>query len=192
MRKSTLLGIMFAAVLGLAMAPVHAVEDYVIDTEHTFINFRISNLGIAWVTGRFNTFEGEFSYDADNPGAANVEITIDTASIDSNHAERDRHLRSDDFLDVARFPTASFVATGLESTGDNTGTLSGELTLHGVTQPVTIEVEYGGAGPDPWGGYRRGFEGRTRLTLADFGIDYDLGPAAREVELTLLVMGIRQ
>jgi polyisoprenoid-binding protein YceI len=192
MRKNTMLAIVCSLVLGLAMAPVHAVEEYVIDTEHSFINFRISHLGIAWVHGRFNTFEGAFRYDADNPGASNVEVTINTASIDSNHAERDRHLRSDDFLDVARFPTASFVATGLESTGDNTGTLSGELTLHGVTQPVTIEVEYGGAGSDPWGGYRRGFEGRTRFALADFGIDYDLGPAAREVELTLLIEGIRQ
>jgi polyisoprenoid-binding protein YceI len=121
-----------------------------------------------------------------------VTVTIDTASVNSNHAERDKHLRSDDFLHVEKFPQAKFVSTAYKPTGENTAELTGELTLHGVTRPVTIAVEQIGHGDDPWGGYRRGFAGSTRLTLADFGIKRDLGPAAREVHLFLSVEGIRQ
>jgi polyisoprenoid-binding protein YceI len=174
-----------------AVNPVQA-EDYVIDTAHAFVQFRIQHLGYSWLYGRFNSFEGGFSYDENDPAAAQVEVTIDTDSLDTNHAERDKHLRSGDFLDVDTYPEARFVSTGYSETGDGTAELEGDLTLHGVTRPVTLEVTAIGAGPDPWGGYRRGFHGTTTLTLADFGIDYDLGPAAREVELELSVEGIRQ
>lgn len=119
-------------------------------------------------------------------------MTIDTASLDTNHAERDKHLRSGDFLDVDAHPEARFVSTAYTENGDGSAKLEGNLTLNGVTRPVTLEVTAIGAGPDPWGGNRRGFHGTTTLTLADFGIDYDLGPAAREVELELSVEGVRQ
>ena len=169
-------------------------EKYVIDTEgsHAFIQFRILHLGYSWLTGRFNTFNGEFEYDENNPDKASVQVEIDVASIDSNHAERDKHLRDEDFLDVKKFPKASFVSTAFEDNGDGTAVLKGNLTLHGVTKPVTIDVEHIGHGPDPWGGYRRGFEGTTRIALADYDINYNLGPKSREVELTLSVEGIRQ
>lgn len=175
-------------------APAVQAAEYVIDTKgaHAYIQFRIKHLGYSWLVGRFNDFEGRFSYDENDPSAAEVRVTIDTASIDSNHAERDKHLRDEDFLDVERFPTATFVGTGFKELGDGRAELSGELTLHGVTRPVRIAVEHIGHGPDPWGGYRRGFAGTTELTLKDFGIDYDLGPASRTVELSLGVEGIRQ
>ena len=192
MRKNPCIGAVLAASLAFpALAPA---ADYVIDTEdsHAFIQFKIPHLGYSWLLGRFNDFEGTFSYDEDNPAASEVQVVIRTASIDSNHAERDKHLRGEDFLHVDEYPEARFVGTGFEEQADGTAVLSGDLTLHGVTRPVTIEVEHVGHGPDPWGGYRRGFEGRTTLTLADFGIDYDLGPASREVDLYLSVEGIRQ
>jgi polyisoprenoid-binding protein YceI len=119
-------------------------------------------------------------------------VEIKTASLDSNHAERDKHLRGSDFLDVAKYPRATFKGTSYRETGFNKGALEGELTLKGVTRPIKIDVERVGNGPDPWGGYRRGFEGRTSLALRDFGIDYTLGPASRTVELILSVEGIRQ
>ena len=119
-------------------------------------------------------------------------MTIKTASLDSNHAERDKHLRGSDFLDVSRYPTATFKSTAYKETGFNKGVLEGELTLKGVTKPIRIDVERIGNGPDPWGGYRRGFEGRTQFALKDFGIDYNLGPASRSVEMILSVEGIRQ
>jgi polyisoprenoid-binding protein YceI len=169
-------------------------EHYLIDTEHAHaaIEFRIKHLGFSWLVGRFDDFDGSFTYDEANPENSQVTVTIDTASINSNHAERDKHLRGDDFLHVEKFPQAKFVSTAFKPTGENTAELTGELTLHGVTRPVTLEVEQIGHGDDPWGGYRRGFAGTTRLTLADFGINYDLGPAAREVHLFLSVEGIRQ
>ncbi|MDD3450279.1 MAG: YceI family protein [Gammaproteobacteria bacterium] len=175
----------------LAATPAQA-EDYVIDTAHAFVQFRIQHLGYSWLHGRFNTFEGGFSYDENDPAAARVEVTIDTASLDTNHAERDKHLRGGDFLDAGAHPEARFVSTAYSESGDGSARLEGNLTLRGVTRPVTLEVTAIGAGPDPWGGYRRGFHGTATLALADFGIDYDLGPAAREVELELSVEGIRQ
>lgn len=192
MRKHRFPALALAATLSLpALAPA---ADYVIDTEkaHAFIQFRIQHLGYSWLYGRFNEFDGKFSYDAENPGANKVEVNIDTASIDSNHAERDKHLRSDDFLDVKKFPQARFVSTKFADQGNGRATLTGELTLHGVTRPVTIEVERIGEGNDPWGGYRAGFFGTTTLKLADFGITRDLGPASQNVELMLSVEGIRQ
>lgn len=169
-------------------------DKYIIDTKgaHAFIQFRIQHLGFSWLTGRFNTFSGSFEYDEKNSANASVVVEIDTASVDSNHAERDKHLRDDDFLDVEKYPTAKFVSTSFEEMGDGTAVLEGNLTLHGVTKPVTIDVEHVGHGEDPWGGYRRGFEGRTRIALADFGINYNLGPKSKELELMLSVEGVRQ
>lgn len=170
------------------------VEKYAIDTEgaHAFVQFRIKHLGYSWLYGRFNDFGGEFTYDTQDPNNSSIVVDIKPASIDSNHAERDKHLRGADFLDVDQFPEASFKSTALALKEDGTGTLTGDLTLRGVTKPVTIEVEQIGTGPDPWGGYRRGFEGTTSLALKDFGIDYDLGPASTEVEIILSIEGIRQ
>ncbi|MCB1723182.1 MAG: YceI family protein [Chromatiaceae bacterium] len=169
-------------------------DDYVIDSKgaHAFIQFQIKHLGYSWLIGRFNTFAGEFSYDENNPAASKVSVLIDAASVDSNHAERDKHLRNEDFLEVDKFPEARFVSTAYRPTGEGTGVLAGELTLHGITRPITIDVTHIGAGPDPWGGYRRGFEGRTQFALADFGIKKNLGPASKEVTLWLGVEGIRR
>jgi polyisoprenoid-binding protein YceI len=171
-------------------------EDYVIDTDgqHAFIQFKISHLGYSWLYGRFNDFEGSFTYDEEAPENTSVNVTIDTSSVDTNNAERDKHLRGDDFLNVSEHPEATFKSTRYEPDGDDEGegTLYGNLTLNGVTKEIAIEVEHVGAGKDPWGGFRRGFEGEVDLTLADFDIDYNLGPSAKEVELMLSVEGIRQ
>lgn len=190
--------VQFIAALTLATAllsPARAAEEqYVIDTEkaHAFVQFRIQHLGYSWLYGRFNDFGGSFTYDEGDPSKSHVEVVIKTASLDSNHAERDKHLRGKDFLDVNKFPEATFISTSYEETGANAATLTGDLSLHGVTKPVTIAVSEIGHGPDPWGGFRRGFEGTTTIKLADFGIEKDLGPASREVELTLSVEGIRK
>lgn len=183
-----------AAGLLFGLSPATLAADYVIDTKgaHAFVQFHVKHLGYSWLVGRFNTFSGEFSYDENNPQAAKVSVTIDTASVDSNHAERDKHLRDDDFLEVDKYPQARFVSTSYRDIGDGKGELKGDLTLHGVTRPITIDVTHIGAGNDPWGGYRRGFEGRTSLALADFNIKKNLGPASTEVHLWLGVEGIRK
>lgn len=173
--------------------PVFAA-DYVIDTEgaHASINFKIPHLGYSFMLGRFDDFSGSFSYDPDKPEATEVDVTVKTASINSNHAERDRHLRSDDFLAAEKYPDARFVGSKFTTSDGDTGRLSGKLTLRGVTKDVVIDVNKVGEGDDPWGGYRTGFAGSTTLQLADFGITTDLGPAAREVEMLLHIEGVRQ
>jgi polyisoprenoid-binding protein YceI len=183
-----------ALTIVLTVPPLLQAADYVIDTEkaHAFIQFRIKHLGYSWLLGRFNDFDGTFSYDEADPAASKVEVTIKTASIDSNHAERDKHLRGEEFLEVDKFPQATFVSTGFTENDDKTAVLTGNLTLHGVTRPVSLAVKPIGHGPDPWGGKRRGFEATTALKLTDYNINFDLGPAAREVELFLSVEGIEQ
>jgi len=177
--------------LSLWTAPAQAAE-YRIDLAHSFVQFRTQHLGFSWLIGRFNRFEGEFEYDAANAdGPTNIRVELDTASIDSNHAERDKHLRSDDFLDTDNYPRAVF--TGGDYDGDASGgELRGELELHGVTRPIVISMRKIGEGDDPWGGYRVGFEGNTTIARSDFGIDRNLGPMAEMVELSLYIEGIRK
>ena len=178
----------------LSFSSVASSAEYMIDTkgQHAFIQFRIKHLGYSWLYGRFDDFKGQFTFDKDNPEVSRVEVEIDVASINTNHTERDKHLRGKDFFNVEKYPKATFVSTKLERTGENTGIMKGNLTLKGVTKPVTIDVEFIGGGPDPWGGYRAGFEGKTSVPLKGFNILYDLGPASQEAELTLSVEGIRQ
>ncbi|WP_136679754.1 YceI family protein [Neptunomonas sp. XY-337] len=191
--KAQFKSIIAATALTLAATPLYAA-DYVIDTKgaHADIEFKISHLGISWLKGRFNTFDGNFSYDAANPNASKVNVNIDVTSLDSNHAERDKHLRGGDFLDTDEFPKASFVSTSFKDNGDGSATMMGDLTLRGITKPVTIDVSKVGEGEDPWGGYRAGFSGTTSFKLKDFGINYNLGPASETVYLELNVEGIRK
>ena len=191
MIKKTLAALLLGSVLssGAALA-----ADYLIDQEgqHAFVNFKISHLGYSWLYGTFKDFDGTFSYDQEQPEASQVNVTLRTASLDSNHAERDKHLRSADFLNTSKHPKATFVSTRVVSTGEGTADITGDLSLNGVTKEVVINANFIGEGKDPWGGYRAGFEGTTTLQLADFAIKANLGPASESVELTLSVEGIRQ
>jgi len=150
---------LLAASLAALMTIPAQAADYVIDTKgaHAFVQFKISHLGYSWLYGRFNTFSGDFSYDAEKLTEAKIQLTIDTSSVDSNHAERDKHLRSADFLNVSKHPQASFVSTKIVAKTANMFDLHGNLTLNGVTKPVVIAAEKLGEGKDPWGGYRAGF-----------------------------------
>ena len=182
-----------AILLGAAyLMPTSVIAaDYTIDTTHSFVEFKIQHLGYSWLYGRFNKLDGTMKYDAENPENSAINITIDTGSIDSNHAERDKHLRGDDFLSVSKFPQATFKSSSYK--GDaNKGILTGVLSLHGVEKTIEIPVEKIGEGPDPWGGERAGFSGTYTLTRADFGMDYELGPASTKVILTLGIEGIKK
>ena len=177
--------------LSIALSGPVSAADYDLDLSHSFIQFRISHLGYSVLNGRFNDFAGTLKWDKAAPADANIALTIKTTSIDSNWAERDKHLRSADFLDVEKFPVATFKST--KFTGDATaGKLEGDLTLHGVTKPVTLEVKAVGEGADPWGGYRAGFSGTTMLKRSDFGISYDLGPTSETMYFDLFIEGVRQ
>ncbi|HEX7762032.1 MAG TPA: YceI family protein [Cellvibrio sp.] len=193
MLKKSLLALAVSSI-GIMSLPTLA-NTYEIDTKgaHASINFAVKHLGYSWLTGRFDNFSGQFTYDPAKPEASTVNVTIDTTSVNSNHAERDKHLRSPDFLNVEKFPKATFVSTKIVLDDDNDEfNIVGDLTLNGVTKSITIEVDKVGEGKDPWGGYRAGFEGETEINMKDFNIKMDLGPASQTVKLELHVEGIKK
>ena len=194
MLKKTLISL--ALVLGLNATGAQATEHYVIDTKgmHAFITFRIQHLGFSWLEGRFNRFSGDFDYDEAHPENNRVKVDIDVSSIDTNNAERNKHLRDERFFDTDRFPRATFVSTGWEDHGNGKATLKGKFTLRGITKEIRIDVRQVGAGADPWGGFRRGFEGTTTLHLSDYKMKKAamLGPMAENVHLWLSIEGVRQ
>lgn len=191
--RHTISTILMIFMLHISISTLQAA-DYDIDTEgmHAFIQFRIKHLGYSILIGHFRKFDGYFSYDDNNPVASKIVITIDPSSIDSHLAERDKNLRGKNFLDVKKYPTAKFSSTSFIKQSNQTAILKGELTLRGITKPIVIDLEYIGEGPDPWGGYRRGFTGKTKFKLRDFNINTDLGPESREVELYLAIEGVRR
>jgi len=172
----------------MSSAPLMAA-DYIIDKkgQHASINFRVSHLGFSYIIGRFNDFEGSFSHDASNSSASKASVTINAKSVDTNHAERDKHLRGADFLEVSKYPTIIFKSTGYEA-GSGGDKLLGDLSLHGVSKAITIDAKQVGEGPDPWGGYRSGFSGSVLLKASDF----DLPEWVGEIEVSLNVEGVRQ
>ena len=191
---TTLATTFLASSLLAIIAPNTALAaDYKVDVKgaHAFVQFKIKHLGYSWLLGRFNTFDGDFSYDDKSPNSANINIEIDTKSIDSNHAERDKHLKGKDFLNVSQFPKATFVSNNVKFSDDENAIVTGEFTLKGVTKIISFPVVKIGEGQDPWGGYRAGFAGTTSLKLADYGITYNLGPASTHVEMSLNIEGVR-
>ncbi len=182
-------GLALTAALGMASAANAA--SYTIDPGHSFVEFRTKHLGYSWLTGRFSKISGTLNYDpAAGAAAQKVVVNIDTSSLDTNHADRDKHLRSKDFFNTDSNAVATFESTGYD--GDaNGGTLKGKLTLLGVTKDIEFPISKIGEGKDPWGGYRAGFEGKYVLTRKDFGMDFNLGPKAEQVEVSLMIEAIK-
>lgn len=181
-----------AALLAAMAATPASADSYKIDSTHSFVEFRIQHLGYSWMLGRFNDLSGDFVYAPDKGEAdQSIRMTVSSASVDTNHAERDKHLRSSDFLNTDAFPLATFTSTGF-SGDDSGGVMRGELTIHGVTREVDVEVQKIGAGDDPWGGYRAGFSGKLVFKRSDFGMDYNLGPQSESLLLEVFVEGVRE
>ncbi|WP_144213563.1 YceI family protein [Shewanella donghaensis] len=195
MKKQLLATVLSSVIGGAMLLPLAAnAADYTIDTQgaHASIQFKVNHLGYSFVAGRFNDFSGEFNYDAAKIADTNINVKINTTSVDSNHAERDKHLRGSDFLNTSKFPEAQYTSTSVEDKGDGKILVNGNFTLNGVTKPVVIEAEFIGEGKDPWGGYRAGFSGSAEFAMKDFGIKMDLGPASANVSLDLVIEGIKR
>ena len=185
-----------ALAIGSALLSANVMAaDYVVDKEgqHAFVDFKISHLGYSFITGTFKDIDGKFSFDAAKPEDSKISFNVNTASVFTNNAERDKHISSKDFLNASK---ATFVSTSVKSTGKNaagkdTADVTGDLTILGVTKPVVVKATFLGEGKDPWGGYRAGFEGTTSIKRTDFGPMKDLGPQSDAVELYISFEGVK-
>jgi polyisoprenoid-binding protein YceI len=159
----------------LALLPATAgAITYSVDPDHTTVAFKVRHLFTA-VQGRFDRFEGTITFDPAKPEETKVQGAIEAASINTNVAERDKHLRSDDFFDVAKYPKILFTSTKaaqIDPTKKN-GKLEGKLTIHGVEKAVVLDVTYLGAAKDPWGNQRAGFSAHTKINRKDFGLAWN-------------------
>lgn len=146
---------------------------YTIDPAHTTVEFVGRHLMITKVRGRFNEFTGQIVI-GDTPEQSSVEVTIQTASVSTSDEKRDGHLRSADFFDVEKYPTITFRSTSVQLNADGTAKVTGDLTVHDVTRPVTLDVEFEGASPDPWGGQRLGFSATAEIDREDWGLTWNV------------------
>ena len=151
---------------------VHAAT-WEIDPAHTSVQFSVRHLMISNVRGEFTKLGGAIVGDEANPTVARIEATIDTTSIDTRNAKRDDHVRGPDFLDTGKFPTMTFRSTKIEKAGDGKWKVTGDLTLHGVTKPVVLDVTTSAPRKDPWGNLRAGAQAQTTINRQDFGVRYN-------------------
>ena len=145
-----------------------------IDPAHSEIQFSAKHMMIATVRGKFARFSGTIDADEQDPTAAQVEVQIEAASIDTGNEQRDAHLRSPDFLNVEQYPYITFTSTKVERLVAEHGRLHGELTIRGVTRPVVLDVEYAGMAKSPWGTTSAGFSARTTINRKDWGLNWNV------------------
>src|SRR4051812_9358168 len=155
----------------LAALPLRA-DTFAIDPNHSEVSFQIRHL-VSQVRGRFNDFSGTVQLDPKNLPASSVDFHIKATSIDTNVADRDKHLRSADFFDVEKYPEITFKSESIKAAGKDKYDVTGTLTLHGVSKKVTLPVTYGGQAKDPWGNTRAGFETETKLNRKDYKIEWN-------------------
>ncbi|MEO9221894.1 MAG: YceI family protein [Mycobacteriaceae bacterium] len=146
---------------------------YTLDPAHSRIGFVARHAMVTKVRGAFNEFEGTATIVGEDFSRSSVEVTIKAASIDTRNAQRDEHLRSNDFLAMEEYPEITFVSTGVRKTGATDLELDGNLTIKGVTNPVTVPFEFEGAATDPFGNLRVGFEGSVSINRKDYGITWN-------------------
>lgn len=182
-------------VLGLLIifsSVAYSAETYKLDPVHTSIIFRVKHLGTAFAYGRINVPSGSFVFDESAPSKSAIEIQAEAKNVDTAVEKRDNHLRSPDFFNAGEHPLVSFKSKSVKKLSENTYEVSGDFTLLGKTRPITVEVHGTGAGKDPWGNFRRGFETSFSIKRSDFGMNFMMGGVSDEVNLTVSVEGIRQ
>jgi polyisoprenoid-binding protein YceI len=162
-----------ATTVATSTFPSELTGTYTIDPVHSRIGFVARHAMVTKVHGSFDEFEGSGYFDAANPAASHLELTIHAKSIDTRHPDRDAHLRSNDFFDMDKYPTITFVSTAVERTDDTTFRVTGDLTVKDVTRPITIDFEYGGAAVDPFDNHRIGFEGTATINRKDWGVNWN-------------------
>ena len=183
-RWTTVIAIAVATLVG---GPARAADKYALDPTHTFVVFKISDLGYADVVGWFTAVSGELTFDPADVSKSALNVTIKTASIDTHFVQRNKDLMSPDFLNVAEFPEMKFKSTSIEKTGDKTGKVTGELTLLGVTKPVTMDVTFNKLAPNPFNNNKptAGFEAHTVIRRSDFGMKAEIPNIGDEVDISI-------
>jgi polyisoprenoid-binding protein YceI len=169
------LSLLAAAVLAAPLlTPSDAMADeWKIDAEHSEVGFKVRHMMVSWTRGSFGKFEGTVSYDPGTPESLVVEVTIKTKSVDTDNSKRDDHLRSADFFDVGKYPEMTFKSTKATAAKDGSIALLGNLTLHGVTKEVTLDVEpMSDVMTDPWGNVKIGTSASLRIARKDWGLTW--------------------
>lgn len=179
-----------SAVTFLATGAVSA-DTYQFDKVHTQIYFTASHMGFSNSTGAFREFDGKFVYDEANPEKSSVEVTINTASIDMNDDTWNGHLQGEQWFNVAEYPTMTYKSTGVKKTGDNTLAVTGNLTLHGTTKPVTLDVTVNKVG-DLMGTPKAGFSAKATLDRTAFGMATFAPMIGANVDIRIEVEGMKQ
>ncbi|BBO30659.1 YceI family protein [Lacipirellula parvula] len=195
MSRTAKLALAFVLAIGSLHSPLRA-DEFTVDPSHTSVIFGISHLGYSFTYGRFNKVSGEFTLDPAKPDAASFTLAIDAASIDTNDAKRDDHLRGPDFLNTGEFPVISFKSNKVVVEKKDDATIyvvSGELTMHGVTKPVTLNLQKLGEGPGPTGqGFHTGFNCQTKLNRSEWGMTKMVPHIGDEVAVTISLEGSRK
>jgi polyisoprenoid-binding protein YceI len=170
--KRSILVLLFCLAIGIPQ--IAGAATYQLDADHSSIQFKVSHLAVSSVTGRFNKITGSTTVEGDDLATRKVQVTIDAASVDTGHQKRDEHIRNADFLDVAQYPTITFVSKKFVKANSGKLKVMGDLTLHGVTREITVDLE--GMTPeikDPWGNFRRGTTGTVKIDRREFGITWN-------------------
>jgi len=169
-----------------------AAETYDIDLVHSSVVFRIKHLGISYVHGRFNGTTGSLVIDESDDKNNEIKVIVKSDSIDTYNPDRDKHLKSADFLDIEKHPEIIFESIYFIKKDDNLYDVKGELSLHGVTKIITVEAEHTGSGEDMWGGFRTGFEASFKVSRSEFGIKSLPGAVGDLIKMTVSVEAVLQ
>lgn len=192
-----IVGALSLAATGAEAADVYVVHHdnpsgtYKIDPHHSLVQFSVGHAGVSEVPGRFDAISGTFTFDSSHPDASSVSMEVPVGSLDTNFEQRNKDLLGPDFFDAKQYPTMTFTSTKIEWTGKDEARMTGNLTLHGVTKPVTFHVRRIGAGP-AFGGFRSGYVATGTIERSAFGMSYLLKGVGDEVRLQVNLEGVRQ
>jgi len=188
-RTSLIFSVLSVALGGAAIA--QEADEYALDPAHSGLNFKISHLGLSWVHGRFDELSGHFTLDRQNPANASFELATKTESIDTNNRKRDDHLRGPDFFNAKQFPAITFKSTAVRPVQDGYD-VTGDLTLHGVTHPVTFLLSGGKSAEFPPGVHRTGFSAELAVKRSEFGITKFAGAVGDKVYIEISFEGTKK
>jgi polyisoprenoid-binding protein YceI len=182
-------GVLLATLLAF---PAFAAETLKIDPVHTSVLFAIKHLNISKFYGQVRGVNGTIAYDEADPTKSKINIEIKADSVATGDEKRDAHIKGPDFFNAKQFPNVTFASKSVKKTGENEYAVTGDLTLHGQTKEVTIPMKNTGNGQDPWGKFRRGFEGAFKFNRSDFGMGFMPEALGNEVEMILSIEAVRQ